>query len=614
MQITPVFDASVDTAPAGYKAAIQAAIDYLDALITNNISLTVNFGWGEVNGQALPTNALGANQANGAYFTYSQVAQALAASAATVDDRTAVATLPASDPTAGGKFFVTSPQAMALGLRNFSIGPAGYVGLNSSYAYTFDAAHRALAGKYDAIAVLEHEITEILGRAGALGAADGPGVYSVLDLFRYSAPGARSLSPGPGFFSVDGQNLLLRYNDPTHGGDAADWDASVVADAFGAGYVGKQGAVSPADLQEMDLIGYTLKGANLPPPQLVALSPKAGATSVTLGAPIVLSFNEAVAIGTGNFQLRDAATGAVLQTVPITDAAQVTLTAATVVVRPAAGLPAGGHVYVTLDSGAITDLYGTPFGGISTASALSFSDVSADQTASDLVANVLRSSAASGPWAALGAQVAAGLANGSLSFPQALAQVSQAASGTTSVAALTYEFFTGSTPSPAGLDYLVSPTGPNANNLNSAYYQSFNETNRYINFAVNLGRAGAGAAAFAAHYAALSLADATSQEYAQIFGTTPTAAKVDALLSSLVTSNGVTMSRAAYLALYGGDGLNGVGTKAAVAGWLLSEAVHAGVGTYATAETAYLSDLAQGHAPFAVDLVGVYHGTPYTGA
>jgi hypothetical protein len=126
--------------------------------------------------------------------------------------------------------------------------------------------------------------------------------------------------------------------------------------------------------------------------------------------------------------------------------------------------------------------------------------------------------------------------------------------------------------------------------------------------------AGAGAAAFASHYASLSLSDAVSQEYSQIFGVTPSPSKLDALLNSTVVSNGVSMTRAAYLAVWGGDGPSGVGTKAAFAGWLMAEAVHAGVGTYATAETAYLSDLAQGHAPFNVNLVGVYHGSPYTGA
>ena len=101
--------------------------------------------------------------------------------------------------------------------------------------------------------------------------------------------------------------------------------------------------------------------------------------------------------------------------------------------------------------------------------------------------------------------------------------------------------------------------------------------NRYINFAVNLGKLGDGAAAFTAAYGALSLADAASKAYAVIFGTTPTADKVAAILNAPSTLPGET-TRADYFAYYGGDGPTGVGTKAALVGWLLSEAVKADVG------------------------------------
>ncbi|MGH1560733.1 hypothetical protein ACRAWD_29830 [Caulobacter segnis] len=52
-------------------------------------------------------------------------------------------------------------------------------------------------------------------------------------------------------------------------------------------------------------------------------------------------------------------------------------------------------------------------------------------------------------------------------------------------------FFTGKVPSHGRRSTTWSRRlGPNGNNLNSAYYQSFNLENRYINFAVNLGRNG----------------------------------------------------------------------------------------------------------------------------
>ena len=201
------------------------------------------------------------------------------------------------------------------------------------------------------------------------------------------------------------------------------------------------------------------------------------------------------------------------------------------------------------------------------------------------------------------AQETAALTVGNQTLEQAEATLLARAGATTSVATLAYQFFTGSMPSSAGLDYLVSPIGPNPNNLNSPYYQSFNLENRYINFAVNLGKLGAGAQSFNASYGNLSLFDATRAAYTTIFGSTPTDTKIHALIDT----------RADYFAAYGLDGPNGIGTKAAMVGWLMAEAVKADVGTYATANDAYLVDLMDGVAPYAVNLVGTYGGIPYTG-
>lgn len=208
--------------------------------------------------------------------------------------------------------------------------------------------------------------------------------------------------------------------------------------------------------------------------------------------------------------------------------------------------------------------------------------------------NILRADPASSitTQAALAAQVD----NGSLSLTAAFSQYIAKAGASTSVAVLSYQFFTGAIPSMSGIDYLVSNTGPNPNNLNSPYYTNFNLENRYINFAVNLGKIGEGQARFAANYGALTLSEATSKAYTTIFGIVPTEAKVAALLGG---------GRDAYFEAYGKDGLNGLGTKAAAVGWLLAEAVKADIGLFAKSNDAFLLDLADG-ANFSVDLIGVY--------
>ena len=207
-------------------------------------------------------------------------------------------------------------------------------------------------------------------------------------------------------------------------------------------------------------------------------------------------------------------------------------------------------------------------------------------------------------------ELAQRMGEGSVTDAVAISSIVKAAGATTSVATLSYEFFTGKIPTQSGIDYLVSPTGPNINNLNSAYYQNFNIENRYINFAVNLGKFGEGKVAFESAYGALSLFDATRQAYATIFGAAPTDTKLHDLLEASFVLNNMTMTRADYFAAYGQDGVSGLGAKAAMVGWLLAEGQKADVGLYARANEAFLQDLADG-AAFGVDLIGVYGKADY---
>ena len=194
----------------------------------------------------------------------------------------------------------------------------------------------------------------------------------------------------------------------------------------------------------------------------------------------------------------------------------------------------------------------------------------------------------------------------SLSTGSAVQEIVAQARATSSVATLAYEFFTGRAPYASGMDYLVSPTGGNPNNLNAPYYQTFSLENRYINFGVNLGKLGEGAASFQAQYGSLDLFDATRQAYATIFGSAPSDAKLHDLLDPSFQLNGVTMSRAEYFAYYGQDGADGIGAKAAMVGWLLGEAAKADLGVYAQSNDAFLTDVALHDAPFGVDFVGLY--------
>ena len=128
---------------------------------------------------------------------------------------------------------------------------------------------------------------------------------------------------------------------------------------------------------------------------------------------------------------------------------------------------------------------------------------------------MLRVNLLSGEMLSLVSGVAEHMQSNAMSNAEGVARLVAAADATTSVATLAYQFFTGKIPTAAGLDYLVSPTGPNPNNLNSDYFQSFNLENRYINFAVNLGKLGEGQAAFTAEYGGLKLPAATKKAYGE---------------------------------------------------------------------------------------------------
>ncbi|WP_269716154.1 M10 family metallopeptidase [Caulobacter sp. NIBR2454] len=235
-----------------------------------------------------------------------------------------------------------------------------------------------------------------------------------------------------------------------------------------------------------------------------------------------------------------------------------------------------------------------------TAITLSGGAASAGATLETAFLNIMRRSPVSASDTALISSLNAQVANGSITQLQAYEKIVDAAAATTKVAALAYQFFVGTVPTEGGFDYLLTSASGNANNLNSAYYTGFNVENRYINFAVNLGKLGEGKTAFEQAYGGKTFEAAVSDAYRTIFGSTPSATKIDQILDADI---GGGMTRQDYFESYGGD--EGVGAKAAMVGWLLTEAEKAGVGVYAKAVDAYLLDLADG-ASFGVNLINAY--------
>jgi hypothetical protein len=294
LQIDLIWDSSVGNAPSGFTTAV---IDAAQFYVTNFTSSTggktvlyIDVGYGEIAGTSLAANALGESESNGYLTNYSTVTKALAA-----DGYIFSAT---NEPT-GSQFFVTSAQAKTLGLISGASGGAssvdGYIGFSTltgtgyswnTYANPNGSNSGTTSTQFDLQAVVEHELSEVMGRIGMEGQViNGKATYTPLDLFNYASynttthTGVLELSGHGGYFSTNGGATKEGvYNAAsTYGGDIADWAsyssvtqsgtlpvgaASNVSDAYDAFLAaGDNGLVSTDDILEDAAIGYKLTTA-----------------------------------------------------------------------------------------------------------------------------------------------------------------------------------------------------------------------------------------------------------------------------------------------------------------------------------------------------------------
>jgi hypothetical protein len=253
------YDASVGSAPAGFVPAFTDAIQLFERTYTDPITITMNVGWGEINGNPLNPGNLGQSLTNQpGSFTYAQVKNALIHDAKSAADAAAVATLGA-DPTGGRAFEMSNAEAKALGLIAGNPGGTdGWVGFDSGASYTFAPNARAVSGKYDFIGIAEHEIAEVMGRYGMTqNGCSNPLCDSPIDLFRYSGAGNFDLNPENGsYFSIDGGISNINTFNGTTGGDLSDW-AGLTLDTFNASSsIGSAEPFTAGDRTLMDVIGY----------------------------------------------------------------------------------------------------------------------------------------------------------------------------------------------------------------------------------------------------------------------------------------------------------------------------------------------------------------------
>jgi hypothetical protein len=274
--IIPIWDATITNDPnaATIESSISMAIQFYEARFAVPITISIQFQ--EMSG--------GLGESGYEYYNipYNDFLGALQNNASTSNAIYALSLLPPgpNNPVTGdANINVHVDTIYALGLAAQEFIPTGSVGdvyLNTSMMNL--SRSNIDPSKYDLIAVAEHEMDEVLVLGSDLPDNDDPFPQ---DLFRYDSSGALTFttSGDDAYFSLDGTNLLVRFNQESDG-DYGDWWSTGshtprVQDAFAT-----PGATpNPnVELVALDVMGYQL----LPPPQPGIVSINLSGTNLVL--------------------------------------------------------------------------------------------------------------------------------------------------------------------------------------------------------------------------------------------------------------------------------------------------------------------------------------------
>ncbi len=294
LEFNLIWDSSVGTMGANQQAfmtAVENVAYYYSSLFTETSYaaakgplevINIHVGWGEVNGQGLPGNALGASETNGYLTNWGTVTGHLPGYSFNATNEGQVQ---------GAQFFISSAEAKGFGLiLPNSTSTDGYIGFGSGVNWYFGDSSSTgqiiggTAGQYLLGSVAQHEISEVMGRIEMEGTStfNGQKTFTPLDLFNFSAGSWNGIaatlalgsgaSGGPSYFSHNnGQTVDGWFNDGTLGGDIADWASASypgqsgtgltggLQDAFDAfgypnGYAASSGTVTGSDLSQADYL------------------------------------------------------------------------------------------------------------------------------------------------------------------------------------------------------------------------------------------------------------------------------------------------------------------------------------------------------------------------
>ena len=249
---------AADNPTAQFEAAIQQAANILDAAFTDNITINLTIGYGEVNGELLTNGSAAAGpDPNGgsAFESYSTIRAALIAAASPGDST--FASLPSGSSINGQSTVeVWSAEEKALGQI-----PANGTGIDGSAGFAKDISSSLLVG------VALHELTHALGRVPDF-------TPDVFEFFRYSSSGNRVFddsipASSASYFSLNGGATKWAdygvHSDPSDNVNNYSFDGDgpsslTTEDAFDQFYDSNTlQYLTPFDLEQMDALGFHLK-------------------------------------------------------------------------------------------------------------------------------------------------------------------------------------------------------------------------------------------------------------------------------------------------------------------------------------------------------------------
>ncbi len=245
-------------ATPAYENCVIAAEKQLEGIFTNNITLNITFNLGSTGGDHELSSV-------GGSFTYSYATLKAAILKAAPND-----VLPSTDPSNGKGFTIPESYARMLGLSSSAPGNDATITLDGDISWDFGQ---------DAVNAITHAITEsAMGRPSGLGDFNN-GIWTAMDLFRYTAAGVYDPTDGRGdpsagipagaadFFSSAGgkqtsANAGLQFThlfdgaNPVSGphNDPDDWTTSAV---FGTTDLGATLTLAPTEVAEMNALGWT---------------------------------------------------------------------------------------------------------------------------------------------------------------------------------------------------------------------------------------------------------------------------------------------------------------------------------------------------------------------